>query len=346
MSSRPTTGPGPIPLEQQIVEGGPVQGNGDGHENGGPRTVSLKASGTLIDRLRATRVWMLSIVLLAVGIAAVKMYLDPVQYSSSAVLLFAEQDPLAATSQARPSTDATQLYQLAASTEMFDHLIARFDLYDHYEVDTLRPLHYAETVSLLQRNMSVNLLDVNCLAITVRDAGRAMAAAMANEAFSKLQDITEQRSLAQMQRAVATYQQVIQHTEDRYREQSEHLLELVTEFKELSGPYADPRSPNDPMTKLDIKLGELSARLSVANEDLMNAMKKQEISLALSQKENLPDVFLVRRAMEDINTWEPWVVVRTLLLVGSLTLICCVIAVTLWFKHGHELKEYLTTPNV
>ena len=239
MSSRPTTGPGPIPLEQQIVEGGPVQGNGDGHENGGPRTVSLKASGTLIDRLRATRVWMLSIVLLAVGIAAVKMYLDPVQYSSSAVLLFAEQDPLAATSQARPSTDATQLYQLAASTEMFDHLIARFDLYDHYEVDTLRPLHYAETVSLLQRNMSVNLLDVNCLAITVRDAGRAMAAAMANEAFSKLQDITEQRSLAQMQRAVATYQQVIQHTEDRYREQSEHLLELVTEFKELSGPYAD-----------------------------------------------------------------------------------------------------------
>src|SRR5436190_4681374 len=128
------TGYEAIPLPKRTAR---YDGRG---ENGDPLRTP---KDTLLAYLRSKRYWILGCILLVCGLASLALYLNPVRYTSSVILVLREAAP---SKQDDPgympdrSPNNARLSHLPTSTEMTDHLIGKYDLYGHYGINAAHQL--------------------------------------------------------------------------------------------------------------------------------------------------------------------------------------------------------------
>ena len=312
-------------------------GNGHAASNG-------RASGTLLDRLRAWKRRIILTALACTGLAALWLQLDPPDYTSSVVFFIGDRSGSAAegvVAQAGLSPNIDRLFHSATSTEMIDHLIERFDLYTHFRIGPHKPFHHEKVSVWLLDHINVKRGDDNSVTITVKDEDRALAADIANGMFAKLQEMSEKQVISDLEHNMALYDLVIERTQQRSTEQSSKLIALVDELEHQLGNGAGPHGEgSEALTSLNVQLTRLAAQLSMANEDLSRAQKNDEIAAALIKKENLPRIDLVRKATQDIKTSRAKSVVLTMLVVPLAVALMMVAMITFGFKHGHEFTAY------
>ncbi len=323
----------------------PTHADGNGISNG---TGSRPSQGSLMGRLLAARYWIGLVVLLTGGTIALFYVTKPVLYGSTVILYMVEtsgrsSDGSATIPDRSPRLD--HLQYVATSTEMLEHLIKTFELYTHYDIDTLQPLYHERMCGELADNITVHVMDPNAMSITVNDRDRSYAALLANNMFIELQAMTERHALAYSQRVAAFYRQVIQATEQQAGQQVAGLMDLAARLKTETG--GNLKGDNGAAREvLDLRLADMLSHVTSANQRLLELGKELEISTELLQKENLPNVTLIQRGMEDMRTI-PWL--KTLGAICSGMLIALVLTCSgliLWFKHGHELIEYFKEPVV
>src|SRR5436190_5976919 len=234
------------------------------------------------------------------------------------------------------SPNNARVSHLPTSMEMTDHLIGKYDLYGHYEINAAHPLHYERASDRLVNSITVRHPDDNSMMISVEDEDPVLAADMANAIFAKLKEINERQVMADLERKIALYQQVIDHTERRSKEQAAQLMDLGAELERLIGKGRSLDPGNNQLAPLNFQLAQLVAQLSVANEDLSNARKTYEISAALMKEQDLPDVYLVRGAVQDLTTSKVRVWVSTLVFAFFATFVLSLGVLVLWFKYRHD----------
>ncbi len=304
--------------------------------------------GSMLHYLRSMRWWIVGFVVLACGAATAFLVTNPVMYRSTVVLILHDRSAISAT---RPDNllqevpTSVRVFHLPTSTEMVDHLIAKFDLYTHYGIDPTGPLHYELASTRLLDNIDIQPLDDRSANITIRDEDRALAANMANAVYEKLKDMNEVQVMGGLERRIALYTRVIDNLEKRSSAQTAQLIALVGELKRLPGNSGGSKTINEQVDGINFKLSELAAQLTVANEELSQAAEGLEISAALEKESDVPDVHLVRKAVQDIGTSKKEIWVNTLLftMIGALILAVAVLAI--WFKHGHAVMHDLALLN-
>src|ERR1041385_7592713 len=95
------------------------------------------------------------------------------KYKSTAILY---PTNLIAYSQESPTE---QMIQLLQSADIRDQLIRGFNLYQHYEIDSVRnPFHRSELIKMFEQNVSVSKTEYESAVITVYDTDPIIAAAM------------------------------------------------------------------------------------------------------------------------------------------------------------------------
>ncbi len=329
------------PMEDLLTEAVPKRGHAAAP--GPAKNGDVQRSLTLVGFLSSKKLWILGAGVIT-GLLVFGRYIrDPVLYSSS-VIFFVDPEPPRNKDDLRTtelvSGNIRRLFHVATSTAMNDHLIKTFDLYRHFGIDTMKDLHEERIYSLLWRRVTARFVDDNSLSITVLDADRAIAAAMANEVFRQLEVLTRAQALTALERKGAIYREAMDQMEQRSKAQTNDLVAIATEFERRTERTSGGERLQDPTAAVGFQLAQIAAKLTTANEELASTRRDLEISAALIREQQVPVLHLARKAILDIETIPLLEIGKAIASLAVVVMLLVTALLTLWFKHGLEVKDY------
>jgi capsular polysaccharide biosynthesis protein len=200
------------------------------------------------------------------------------------------------------STKSNVICSMAQSSEMFDQLIERFDLYNHFKINKSDPLHYERVTEILQERIRINTEQVsqNMISITVADEEKQVAADIANGIYAALEEMMRKQVIATLEKKNKIYDLILQNISEKSSQHASNFKELISEFRLLTETnYL--RNGYSPPVDLMMKLSSVSTGISSVSEELNRTIKDYEISLAVMKKENLESIRLINRAVLDTD---------------------------------------------
>lgn len=281
---------------------------------------------------------------LAVIGSSVYFYYNPPLYSSTVRFLMDEEDTRKSDQNlgdqniylSENAPKGYMFYQIAKSTEMFDYLIKKFDLYKHYGVSKNDPMHYEIINNILNDNINITNVASGGMSITFTGTDKVFVAEIANEIFFKLEDMVKEYAISNMQRKIKIYDQILNNSTKDINSKSNELKKLLEEFNGLISTNKQVKNL-DLMYDINVKLTNLSFQISSINQDLFKTIKNHEISLAVTNKENIPNVKLISKALRD--THSP-ILTRVIKRVSifSLFVLCFVTILIVLYKQNKEYE--------
>ena len=163
--------------------------------------------------------------------------------------------------------DMDRLLTLAQSADLVNYMVEKFDLYNHYEIDTSNIKASYRVKRKFFKYYAVEKTDKDALVLSFEDKDPAFAAQVCNEARDKINSIAQELLKKRQRSAVSALENNINNKRNQLLQLSDTLQVLRKEF----GIYnADAQTE---------KLSELYDRLtsklvnSVGRYDLMKGMK-------------------------------------------------------------------------
>jgi response regulator of citrate/malate metabolism len=186
-----------------------------------------------------------------------------------------------------PTDQFNRLQQVVQSNAMYNHLIRKFGLYQHYSIDTTREFHYERAVGRLRDNIVVKKTPFNSVSITVTDHFRYTAYEMANE-IASWSDTLNRRLLRDLQsKRLAMYRRVDKQLDER----------LTNKQKELEALLKSTATRLSEQDEAVIGLRRSIHSLQYQIDDHGKAVKEQLYILESLQDRNLPTVMIQQRAL-------------------------------------------------
>ncbi|KAA3624055.1 MAG: hypothetical protein DWQ02_23585 [Bacteroidetes bacterium] len=208
---------------------------------------------------------------LIAGVGAVIIaLLLPVYYESTTVFLVASPD------QAKPELlfgeagnalefygqdeDIDRILTIAESKELNDYLVQRFNLYQHYEIDSTK-LKAPYYVSLaLSKHLNIKKTDKDAIELTIEDQDRELAAEMATSARLKIDDIAQRLIKDSQSKAISTYEADITNKESLITILSDTLARLRGRYN-IYNADAQSETLSDQYSKAESSLASATSRL-------------------------------------------------------------------------------------
>ena len=183
------------------------------------------------------------------------------------------------------------------STELVDHLISKFNLYDHYGIDTISKDAYAKCFNAVSNNVAVSITPYNAVKITVKDKDRILASRIANEILNQVDDLNEQMVIARKKQVVHEYDVLLDELSREVNSQRDSIKILaasLSRLKTTSGNYS---------VKIEGIVNSLT-QTSLGYEKLagewLNVRKSYLLSLKYIEKYNLPSFVIIQHALPEI----------------------------------------------
>jgi tyrosine-protein kinase Etk/Wzc len=145
-------------------------------------------------------------------------------------------------------TDVDRLLTIAQSGELYDFLIKKYNLYQHYKIDTSGEQAPFKVREALEGLYSVKKTKFNAIEISVEDKDRRFAADMTNAARDKVDEIA--------QRLVREVQANLIHAyETSFAEKGKTLLNLGDTLMRMRNSYGviDPEKQTEAVTKVSVE---------------------------------------------------------------------------------------------
>lgn len=265
----------------------------------------------------------------------------------STVQLYVDEPPVVSevmqTGVGSPVNSVRRLYHEARSSSVMEHLVKTFDLANHYRIPERTPLRKERVLKRLQSRIDVRTLDINSLAITVKDVDRDMAARMANELHRELERMAERRTQGDIRRTKQLYASVIKEMDQRARKDERRVRALLDSV--MAGPE---RGRDGSLMGLD--LIAVAARLGSAEKDAALMRKSDQLNAVLAQKAPFTRIMLIRKATRDLDT-DPVVQAVVMVLIGTLVpVLLVVMAMLFWYEKGagymNEMKAWMAMERI
>jgi uncharacterized protein involved in exopolysaccharide biosynthesis len=199
-------------------------------------------------------------------------------------------------------TNIVNLYHMARSTAMFEHLNRTFGLATHFGLDTTDAQFDDRLHAFLSSSISVGIHQYDAVEVTVTDRNRSLAARMANELFMELRRMNEALVMEELERTITTYDQVIANVTKDVDDRSMELLALAERIRAQDRPFTKPDQDVGRSVAMDHQLVQMAAGLNAGNADLVRTKQKHEMLAALLSTKDYSDVKLKQRAFEDLET--------------------------------------------
>jgi uncharacterized protein involved in exopolysaccharide biosynthesis len=139
-----------------------------------------------------------------------------------------------------------QMIQILNSREIKDHMIAKFNLIDHYDIDTTKKYWKTKLYKFVKNNIQFSRTDNLAVEITVEDTDPVLAANMANEIADYYdilkREIVQQRSKEAFaileEEMKLTDQLIMELTDSLSRIMSKGVYDYETQSERLMQQYA------------------------------------------------------------------------------------------------------------
>jgi uncharacterized protein involved in exopolysaccharide biosynthesis len=211
--------------------------------------------------------------------------------------------------------EAERMLQMLHSNQIKEHIVQKFDLMNHYEIDINKPFPYTKLENKYQGNIKFRRTEFMSIEINVLDTDPQMAADIANEIAAYIDSAIHKM---QQQRAIEAFIIV-----EREYLNAEHEIELISDSLQkirhlgvidyesqaasLNTAYANAIARGDrtgsevlltrmnTLTKYGGGYVELSQRLE-SEIQRMAQLKSKYVSAKVNLEQTIPQIFIVDQA--------------------------------------------------
>ncbi len=158
--------------------------------------------------------------------------------------------------------DIDRILEIAASNELADYMVSRFDLFKHYAIDSAR-LEGRYWVRLKFRDLYVVQKNRNdAVELTIEDTDRKMASEMANAAREKIDQIAQSFTKDSQSKLLASYDSNIKRKTAELLRLGDSIRIIQTRYKIYSGGEQGNQLSRQ-LTRAEEDIARNTARLEV-----------------------------------------------------------------------------------
>lgn len=172
--------------------------------------------------------------------------------------------------------EAERMLQILHSNQIKDHIVKRFDLMDHYEIDMSKPYPYTKLENKYKSNIKFKRTEFMSIAINVLDTDPQMAADIANEIAAYIDS-----TIYNMQRERAI--QAFKIVEREYLHASDEVKSISEALQKTN--------------RNQVAYSELSQKLE-SEIIRMGQLKEKYVSTKVNVEQRLPQIFIVDKAVK------------------------------------------------
>ena len=187
-------------------------------------------------------------------------------------------------------------YQLVNSTQVYDHLIKKFDLVKHYDLDTTDEFYYEAALAELTNSIVIKKTPFNQIAVFVSDKHRYLAADMANEILSYCDEINKKLIMNSMNQKLELYDLMLKKAQEDNEARTDLLKAQMSDLNSIMTRLE--KQPVNSMALLDLqsRLGGLISRVESSTEELIRMKVFYSLAVQSIKEKNLPTVVVVKKA--------------------------------------------------
>lgn len=188
-----------------------------------------------------------------------------------------------------------RIFSIVYSNDILDHLIKKFDLYTHYNVDSTSALHYENVVETLMSRIAMKKIDFNLVALTATDKDPLMAAAIANEAVDQINVTFRNLYLNKLKKKIVFYENMLKdiHTQDSV--QRNYLYSMLNDIRNVTNII----SPNADQGKLNDQLRGITDQLKNNSDNISKTYQLYRSAYGALELYDLQTVQVIRKALPE-----------------------------------------------
>lgn len=200
---------------------------------------------SLTGLLKTLSKWMRHIIYATIGIAllsAIILLLLPNYYKASTTFYAASPDlsqPAPVGGQGMKTyvygddTDLDRLFSIAQSNEVYNYLIEKYNLYEHYGIDSTSNKAQAKIWMRLNKLYKTLKTEFGAIQLSIEDVDPVLAKNMANDARSKINELSQHMVKTSQLKTITSYKENI----NIKQKQSIMLNDSVANVKKVYGVY-------------------------------------------------------------------------------------------------------------
>ncbi len=251
------------------------------------------------------RKWRYAIIILLFGVYSFYLFkFKLLEYSSTASFLVNDNNivsPLSLDLKEQQDRSANsnfnRIYELINSAATQKHLIEKFGLIEHYEIDSTKEFAYQKAVEKIRSNITVSKSPFNTISVTVHDRYRYLAADMANEIVDFLETLNESLYINNMKNKIQISQAYVDQIKKDNIQKSIAIDSLIQKLNKLF-----LLNNRDDKSKYDLLANQQTLSTIVNNfqnstNELINSEKLYNLSLQALNFKSYPVITIIRMAM-------------------------------------------------
>jgi capsular polysaccharide biosynthesis protein len=292
-----------------------------------------------------SRFWRYSIIALLLGMYFFWLFKYKVlEYTSTAVFIVNDHSFVETSlgfQNISTDNNVNRIFQLANSVKVQRHLIDKFELLKLYNVDTTKEFYMQQTLVYVRSKIFVSRNMSGVITVKVSDAHRYLAAEMANEVVSYVDELNHEFFVDNITRRMS----IAKGYAEEINKNLQSKAVLVDTMVRHLGTVAMNAKANEKIT-YDLAmnqqlLGEAITSFNTAANEFVNAQKMYSLSLQALNFNNYPTITKIQEAMPAPRSIS---YSAALYSCGAMVVICLLLVVQAHFylSYKHYLKLLLT----
>jgi hypothetical protein len=200
----------------------------------------------------------------------------------------------------------SRMYAMIYSKEMFDHLIKKYSLFDHFGLDKADATSYIRLRSMLKSNISIFQEANKVLTIKVSDpVSGKMCADIANDIVIKSNEMNKKYITEKIENRILLYTRLHDEIKAKTEADIESLKPKIDQLREVLANYK-MKSPE--VEQSAMALNDLSRNISSDISQLVQISKVSSWSLSSMDNDVMSNVMVLQDALpgeteENIPSW-------------------------------------------
>lgn len=183
------------------------------------------------------------------------------------------------------------------STELLNHLISKFDLYKHYDINASEPDAYSKCFNKITQAINVYLTPYGAVRINAKDKDRFVAANIANEILIQIDKLNKEKIVENRKYAIREYDFLLKEFSADVNSQRDSIKSLINSFSKL----AKENKVDFEKTEVTINsLSNASLNYERLSNDWLTLRKVHLLSLKELEKFNLPNFVILQYALPEV----------------------------------------------
>jgi hypothetical protein len=198
----------------------------------------------------------------------------------------------------RMSESTNKVYQYVYSKEMFNHLLNKFNLYDHYKINSEEGNPYLKLSRILKRKIKISVTPYNTVTIQVKDKNNnTLVADMANEIVLQLNELNKKFVKDYMQKRIELYETISRDLYSTTQNEIGTLSESLKNIQALITPLNNNRYPE--IAKAGMQLDNFNNKLNDYAQNLVQLNYFSKLTYGKLQNDNITQFVVLQDALPD-----------------------------------------------